>query len=214
MRKDDPVEFVKELIGSGSIGQSPAFVGHFERNVAFNPAIASMAIETFRNHYQDELQRFQIVHSLHCVGELEELKTQYSMPDHASRRLTRHIREGLIRHLKYEDIDRRIGSDRYFEKLDQLPDELSALEVKKKSIIKTINDLSCAVMTIDGIRGHCFFCNIQAETVVYPHEDTGYGVLARPSAPGHINGVRFLESVRRDQFDTYFRHLPQQVQSE
>ncbi len=171
-------QVVLDSVNLGSYSESPGFIGYFERADRYIDGMADVAVALFFDMPSVELDGWTLVSSLHAnddeVGSFGDAKLD-------ARDL------GLVEFLcKHDALHRfsygtRFGRDYdsnfYASAVENALLELTTIlvDVLGQDVLR---QLLVARMLVYGLRGHCFLVSEQKGLILYPHDDTGFGVIA------------------------------------
>ncbi len=163
---ESPLKTVEKNVNLQSYSMSQGFLGFFERKEAFSIDVCEKAIDLLLSSSLFDTHCQSIVSNLFIVGNDFELKNDYGFGD-------RELREHVYP-LAAESILTRVDTTQYCA--NRL-DGYGLLEIPRinERIIRTVFS---AVMSVDGIRGHCFCVVPDHDLILYPHDDSGFGFIS------------------------------------
>jgi hypothetical protein len=178
-----PMNFVLNEVNLESYSASPGFVGYFERAGRYVDGLAEDAVALLAEKMVGEWEEWTLVSSLHAnqdeVGHCGDLDA-----DARDTQLVDFLQTHNV--LKKFSYSARFGTD--YESQAYADAVLAACS---DFIQAQVNSLDCAAvvklliarMLVYGLRGHCFLVSIQKGLILYPHDDTGFGIICFGSAP-------------------------------
>ena len=178
-------------INVDSYSQSGGFIGFFERSVHYKNGLEEIASSYFINCFLPLFHNGYVISSLYMTNEF--IRTY--LPNKL-RKITLWYSDYLLSKKLIHIFDDNCSTS----EIDKAADDLSALkkyqviELSKFSLID-ISAISLVPMSVSGIFGHLLFYFPKYELIVYPHDDTGFGVID-VSSPPNINNyfaVNFLK---------------------
>ena len=186
-----PVAIIERSVNLRSYATSPGFLGFFERKGDFSIEICEKAIDILLHEPMFDVSRLSIVSNLFVVGDDAYLENEYGFGD---REISEHILP-----LESEGLLSRIGP------MQDCNDRLDGcdLEAKTGLAVRTIRTVFSAVMSIDGVRGHCFAVSPDHDLIFYPHDDSGFGFIS--TSQNTCQQQHLCDYIVRHFSDTSFR---------
>lgn len=149
---------------SNSIG----FRGHFERVVPLSIDVSRLATEIISGFYGEGFRDLRVVVSMLFRGEALNSAIGLQGGEDARRDIYDLWMAGLVE-----------KDDSHFEGggLDKPLVHFKEYLVSDVGISMT-KKLMNAIMFSGGLRGHCFLLDEQGGVILYPHDDTGFGIIS------------------------------------
>lgn len=173
-----PLNIVLNTVDLQSYSKSGGFLGFFERKAKFSVEVCDLAVDLVFNSSLFDVSALCVVSNLFVVGDDANLKAEYDLGD---RELVDHIRA-----LASKDLLTRKGrSEDCWPLL-----EGEHLSERQGIPIPVLRTLFGAVMSVDGIRGHCFGVALDRGLIVYAHDDSGFGFISTSKMPMHRKSLQ------------------------
>ncbi len=172
MNTNDLIKYVN----LNGYSKSKGFIGFSERNQQFSFDISRRVISFFLSHFKGQLHKFKVVTSLHFSDNFEDLKNDYDTSQEQYGLLLKLNKAGWLNIVNYSKFGVDYDSDEYQEQIESLYTTFSEHEISNQNI-NSFEQLLTVVFSIDGVDGHCFLISEDLGIIVYPHEDTGFGVI-------------------------------------
>jgi len=202
------ISIVRQAVNLDGYGSSPGFLGYFERKGRFSHGLVDRAIDTFLTFFRGDLSRMVLVSSLHCTADLNELANDYDVSGDDVRDFILPLSERKwLQLIDYSQFGTDYASPAYEEAIAALAEDLDAFALSSCAP-SAVQQVCHTVMAIGGMAGHCFFVHPADRLVLYPHDDTGFGVV-RGDPTAAAKGQAFLRSVNDQQFQWSWQQSPQ-----
>lgn len=193
MHMNSVIDLIKKHVDLNGYSRSKGFIGFSERNKKFSYEISMKMISFLLSYFDGQLHKFKLVNSLHFSDRFEKLKNDYDVSKEQYELLTNLQKAGWIRAIDYTDFGFNYDSDEYQDNIELLYITFFEHDISKENI-KYLEQLLTAVFSIDGLDGHCFIISDDLGIIIYPHEDTGFGVISFKGKEAEELGKQFLLS--------------------
>jgi len=187
------IDLIKKHVNLNGYSKSKGFIGFSERDQKFSFEIIMRVISFFLSYFEGQLHKFKLVTSLHFSDSFEELKNDYDMSKEQYDLLLNIQKAGWASLVDYNKFGVDYDSDEYQDQIELLYTAFSEYEISNDNI-KLLEQLLIAVFSIDGVDGHCFLISEELGIIIYPHEDTGFGVIYFKGKEAEKLGKKFLLS--------------------
>ncbi|UGQ48733.1 hypothetical protein [Massilia endophytica] len=196
---------ITNAVNLQSYSTSPGFLGYFERAGKYVDGMAEAAVSLFFDVFGEEIDGLVLVSSLHAntdeLGRFGDAKL-----DERDHRLVDYLclHNALHRFSYRTRFGTAYESSSYARAIEEVTESLASIYVSEIGQ-DVLRQLLLARMLVYGLRGHCFLVSKSRGLIFYPHEDTGFGIIAFGTIPDREFASKFLNrasSLKR------FRSIP------
>ncbi len=180
-----------KYVNLNGYSKSKGFIGFSERNQKFSFELTMRMISFFLSYFEGQLHKFKVITSLHFSNNFEELKNDYDISQEQYELLLKLHKAGWLNLVDYSKFGVDYDSDEYQDHIELLYTTFSEHEISNQNI-KLLEQLLTVVFSIDGVDGHCFLISEHLGIIIYPHEDTGFGVIYFKEKESEALGKQFL----------------------
>lgn len=183
---------VLDAVNLASYSSSLGFLGYFERAGKYASGMAERAVSCLFDMFNFGSDEWTLISSLHAntdevgtfgdpVTDAADLITvEYLCANNTLRGFSYRARFGA----NYE-------SDSYADAVGRALRDFVEVPVASLSG-EVLQKLLLARMLVYGLRGHLFLVSKEKGLVLYPHDDTGFGVIVFGEAPDREAAIEFL----------------------
>lgn len=197
----DLKKIILDVVNLESYSSSFGFIGYFERGGRYETGMAETAVACFIDMIKSEYREWMLVSALHAnddeVGHFGDVKTDLR----DLKQVEFLSAKNALRHFSYKAC---FGTDyeshSYTESIKNALTNFCVVSIDSLSS-EVLEQLLVARMTVYGLRGHCFLISEQKGLILYPHDDTGFGVIAFGEKPRIDVAIEFLD--RADRLDKF-----------
>jgi hypothetical protein len=187
------INLIKSHVNLNGYSKSKGFIGFSERNQKFSFEIMMRVISFFLSYFEEQYYKFKLVTSLHFSDSFDDLKDDYDVSKEQYELLLNLQKANWASSVDYSKFGVDYDSDKYQNQIELLFTTFSEHELSNESG-QILEQLLTAIFSIDGIDGHCFLVSKELGIIIYPHEDTGFGVISLKEKYSEKIGKNFLHS--------------------
>lgn len=181
----DVIETIRRVVDLDGYSKSRGYIGYFERCQPLSAEELKRAIDIFSNFFGDRVASFCVVSSLYTHGTVADVAEKYEFTQTQQNALGVLVSSGWV---DVQEAGVTTGTSHSIESRS-LSLRVHELESADSELLK---NLFIILLGAGGVRGHCFLVSEYLQLVVYPHDDTGFGVIAFGER-GTKLGIEFLK---------------------
>ena len=187
------VTSVLNAVNLASYSSSLGFLGYFERVGRYANCMAEEAVTCLLDSFSLQVDDWTLISSLHAnldeVGSFGDPQSDAADLDTVDYLCANNVLRGFSYRTRFgTDYE----SDAYSEAVSK--SQLEFIEVPVEELAgEVLQKLLVARMLVYGLRGHLFLVSMKNGLALYPHDDTGFGVIMFGNAPNRSAAIEFLE---------------------
>lgn len=187
----DPINIVREVVNLEAYSESRGWLGYFERTVPFKREMVA-AVQQFICQHWGEDTRFSLVTSLFVQGDVDWLASNRELDQDETICLKQLVSSGWIKSVE-------IGGGEHVDSTFDVDAWLLNLHLDFRTFSTEFSQSLFRCLLLERFSfghfnsGHCFLVLADHGLVLYPHDDTGFGVIAM-DIHSVGNGYNFLRA--------------------